>query len=153
MASDSSLASAALPSCGAGEAIFGEIACRPPGAQTVETMNYCCDIDTFTGWAEATCHGKLSQVIERRYNTAVIFKRAQGEGRIERIEGMGGLMSRFGEHIVHVDLLPVGSHRRNWKQTLLSDGFVFVRHPDLQTTFDIADAVGTDLQMFAAQGA
>ena len=37
----------------------------------------------------------------------------------------------------------------NWKQTLLSDGFVVVRHPDLQATLDIADRFGTDLLLEA----
>jgi hypothetical protein len=51
---------------------------------------------------------------------------------------------------VHVDLLPIGAQRRNWVQTLISDGYVCVRHPDLQATMDIADAVGTDLQLYAS---
>jgi hypothetical protein len=32
----------------------------------------------------------------------------------------------------------------------VSDGYVVVRHPDLQTCMDIADAVGTDLRLYAA---
>ncbi len=132
-----------------GEAVFGEIGARPPGARSVDIMNYACDIDVFRGWAEAVCHGRFSQSVERRYNAAIIFKRAQGEGRIQRIEGLRSLHHRFGPHIVGAELLPVGAQRRNWKQTLLSDGWVFVRHRDLQTTMHIADAVGTDLQMYA----
>jgi hypothetical protein len=132
-----------------GEAVFGEIAARPPGARSVDVMNVACDIDTFAGWGEAVCRGRLSQAVERRYNAAVIFKRAQGTGRIQRIEGLAPLLARFGEEIVHVDLLPLGSPRRDWKQTLLSDGFVIVRHPDLQTTLEIADRVGTHLQIYA----
>ena len=133
-----------------GEAVFGEIAARPPGAKSVDIMNYASDISTFTGWAEAVCHGRFSQPLERKYNSAVVFKRAQGSGRIARIEGLGSLLSRFGEHVVAVDLLPVGSPRRDWKQTLLSDGFVICRHPDLETLCEIADRIGTDLQMYAA---
>jgi formate-dependent phosphoribosylglycinamide formyltransferase (GAR transformylase) len=132
-----------------GEAVFGEIGARPPGARSVYTMNYACDLDTFSGWAEAVCHGRLSQPIERRYNCAVIFKRAQGEGRIQRIEGLERILARLGEHIVHLDLLPLGAARRNWKQTLISDGYIILRHPDLMTTLEMADAVGTDLQMYA----
>ena len=47
------------------------------------------------------------------------------------------------------DLLPIGAMRRNWKQSLLSDGWVMVRHPDLASALAMADAVGTDLQIFA----
>ena len=53
-----------------GEAVFGEIAARPPGARSVETMNYACDLDLFTGWAEAVVHRRFTQPIERRYNAS-----------------------------------------------------------------------------------
>ena len=132
-----------------GEVVFGEIAARPPGARSVDVMNYASDIDLFTGWAEAVIHGRFSQRVERRYNAAIIFKRAQGSGRIYRIEGLERLLNHFGEHIVCIDLLPLGAPRRDWHQTLLSDGYLIVRHPDLQRTLEIADAVGTDLQLYA----
>jgi hypothetical protein len=133
----------------AGEVVFGEIAARPPGAHTVDLMNYVGDVDLFTGYAEADLKGTFSVSTERKYNVANIFKRASGRGRITRIEGLQRLMERYGEHIVHVDLLPVGAERRNWILTLVSDGYVTVRHPELQACFDISDAVGTDLRLFA----
>jgi biotin carboxylase len=132
-----------------GEAVFGEIGARPPGARTVDIMNFASDIDLFRGWAEAVCHGRFTQPLERRYNCASVFKRAQGQGRIQRIEGLGPLLAEFGPAIVHVDLLPVGAPRRDPMQTLISDGLVVVRHPDLATTIRIADRVGTDLQLYA----
>ena len=132
-----------------GEAVFGEIGARPPGARSTEIMNYGCDLDVFRGWAEAVCRHRFSQPVRRLYNAAIIFKRAQGEGRIRRIEGLESLLARFRRQIVSIDLLLPGAHRRNWKQTLLSDGWLIVRHPDLETTMRIADAVGTDLQLYA----
>lgn len=132
-----------------GEVVFGEIAVRPAGARTVDLMNFVSDIDLFRGYAEAEVHGRFSQNGERKYNTVNIFKRAQGSGRIQHIEGLESLRARFGKHIVHVDLLPIGAPRRNWIQTLISDGYVCIRHPDLQAAMDIADAVGTDLTMYA----
>jgi biotin carboxylase len=132
-----------------GEVVFGEIACRPPGARSVDVMNYASDTDLFAGWAEAVVRGQFTQKVERRYNAAIIYKRAQGQGQIYRIEGLQHLLSKYGEHIVLIDLLPPGSQRRDWRQTLLSDGYLVVRHPDLQRTLEIADAVGTDLQLYA----
>jgi hypothetical protein len=132
-----------------GEAVFGEIAARPPGARSVDAMNYACDIDLFGGWGEAVIQRRFSQPIERRYNTAIIFKRAQGSGRIQRIEGLDRLRARFGEYLVAVDLLPIGAPRRDWIQTLTSDGWIVVRHPDWQTLLDMADAVGAELQLYA----
>jgi hypothetical protein len=132
-----------------GEVVFGEIAARPAGARTVDLMNFVSDIDLFRGYAEAEVHGRFTQDATRKYNTANIFKRAQGQGRIQRIDGLESIKRRFGPYIVNIDLLPIGAPRRNWVQTLISDGYVTVRHPDLQTLFDIADAVGTDLNMYA----
>jgi hypothetical protein len=60
------------------------------------------------------------------------------------------LLARFAPFVASIDLLPVGAPRRNWKQTLLSDGSLVVRHPDLSTCEEIADAVGTDIQIHAA---
>ncbi len=44
-----------------GEVVFGEIGGRPPGARTVDMMNYCTDNDTYVGWAEAVCLGRVER--------------------------------------------------------------------------------------------
>lgn len=132
-----------------GEAVFGEIGGRPPGARSVDIMNYGSDLDVYVGWAEAAVHGTFSQNIDRKYNSAVIFKRAHGTGRIRRIEGLEEIVREFGNYITCIDFLPVGAHRRNWKQTLISDGYMMLRHPDLQTCLYMADKVGNHLQIYA----
>ena len=133
-----------------GEVVFGEIGGRPPGAHQVDQMNYACDIDVFRGWAEAVCWGRFSERVERLYNVANVYKRAQGAGRIRRIEGLDELRRRFGSSIVWENLLPVGAQRRDWRQTLVSDGFLVLRHPDLQATLAMADEVGERLLLYAA---
>lgn len=133
-----------------GEVVFGEIGARVGGARLIDQMNYSNDADLYRGWAEAICHGQLSEPIHRRYNVAIIFKRAQGQGRIQRIEGLGGFLNRFGSTVVTLDLLPVGAHRRDWKQTLISDGYAILRHPDLDTCCQIADRFGVDVQLYAS---
>jgi hypothetical protein len=133
-----------------GEVVFGEIGARPPGARTVDVMNYATDGDLFVAWAEAVVHGRLSQPLEHRYNAASVFKRAQGTGRITRVEGLDRLLAEYGDAVVALDLLPVGAPRRDWRATLLSDGMVIVRHPDLATTVEITDRFGTDLQLYAS---
>jgi biotin carboxylase len=134
-----------------GDAVFLEIAARPPGARMVELMNYASDIDVFAGWAEAVCHGRFGQQVTRKYNAAAIFKRADGppDGRIARIEGLGGLMARYRTHVAHVELLPIGATRRDWQRTFLGDGYVVVRHPELRATLEMADRVGTELRLEA----
>ena len=132
-----------------GEVVFGEIAARPPGSHTVDLMNYANDCDLYDGWAEAVLHGRFSQSIQRRYNAGHIFKRARGQGQITAIEGIEGLLRDYSDHICVVDLLPIGATRRNWKQTLRSDGMVIARHPDLESLFEILDQIGIRLQMDA----
>jgi biotin carboxylase len=132
-----------------GEAVFGEIGGRPPGGRSVDLMNYTHDFDIYTGWAEAVTGRPFSQEASCRYNSAAIFKRARGQGRICAIHGLDELRHRYGEHIVVEDLLPLGASRRNWKQTLLSDGYLIVRHPQLDKTLEMADSVGRDLQLDA----
>lgn len=132
-----------------GEIVFGEIGARPPGARLVDAMNYASDLDLFGGWAEAVVHGRFSQPIERRYNAAIVCKRAQGRGRIRRIEGLDRLRAELGPALAAVEILAPGTPRRDWQRTALSDGFVIVRHPELQTTFQMADRVARELRIIA----
>ena len=133
-----------------GEAVFGEIGARAPGGRLVHSMNYSCDIDLFVGWAEAVCHGKLTQDTTKLFNAGAVFKRARGPGRrITRIEGLDGVLARYGEHIVSIELSSVGTPRRDWRKIVSGDGWIVVRHPDLDRTLEIANAIGTDVAMFA----
>ncbi len=132
-----------------GEVVFGEIGARPPGAHQVDQMKYACDFDVFRAWGSAVTRGELGVGYERRHNVATVYKRALGVGRITRIEGTEALQKRFGEHVVWNTLLPPGTPRRDWMKTLVSDGFIMLRHPDLKATLEMADAVGSELTMYA----
>jgi biotin carboxylase len=132
-----------------GEVVFGEIGCRPGGAHLVDQMNYTCDIDLFREWARAVCWGTFEAPTARKYNAAIIFKRAKGQGRITRVTGLAEFMRAHGEHVVEQRLLPVGAHRRNWKQTLVSDGYILLRHPDWATACELADQVATEVTLYA----
>lgn len=132
-----------------GEAVFGEIGCRPGGAHLVDQMNYTCDIDLFREWARAVCLGRFEAPTTRKYNAAIIFKRAEGRGRITRIDGLGEFVRRYRDCVVEERLLPVGSQRRNWKHTLVSDGYILLRHPDWDRTYQLAMEAATDVTMYA----
>ncbi|HRC85869.1 MAG TPA: ATP-grasp domain-containing protein, partial [Thermoanaerobaculia bacterium] len=117
-----------------GEVVFGEIGARPPGAHQVDQMNFACDIDVFRGWAEVVCFKRLSENVQRLYNVANIYKRAEGQGTIRQITGTEHVRRLCGPWLVWDNLLPIGSRRRDWRQTLVSDGFLVVRHPELAAT-------------------
>jgi biotin carboxylase len=132
-----------------GEAVFGEIACRPGGAHIVDQMNYTSDIDLFREWARVACWETFDAVAPRKYNAGIIFKRAQGQGRITRIEGLGDWKRAAGEWAVEEQLLRPGTPRRNWKQTLLSDGHVMVRHPSYEEAYRLSFLAATGIKMYA----
>lgn len=133
----------------AGEAVFGEIGARPPGARSVDIMNFSTDGDLFRAWADAVTRG-TTEPLTKKYNALTLFKRAQGIGRITRIEGLEQLVRDYREHLCVVDLLPVGARRRDWRATLLSDGMIIARHPDLDALTAMADRIGRELQIYAS---
>ncbi len=132
-----------------GEAVFGEIGARPGGAHLVDQMNYTCDIDLFREWARAVCWHSFQAPTKRLYNAAIVFKRAVGQGRIQRIDGVETIRSHAGRWLVEERLLPVGSVRRNWRATLLSDGFFIIRHPDWDETRRLADIAAEKVALYA----
>ncbi len=132
-----------------GEAVFGEIGCRPGGAHIVDQMNYTSDIDLFREWARVACWGTFQAPTERKYNAAIIFKRAKGHGRITRIEGLNEFMKKYGEFVVEQRLLTPGTPRRNWKHTLTSDGHILLRHPDWDKAYELSQIVADEIHLYA----
>ena len=132
-----------------GEVVFGEIGCRPGGAHLVDQMNYTSDIDLFREWARAVCWHSFEADTTRLYNAAIIFKRAQGQGTIQRITGLGEWLAACEGWVCAETLLRPGQHRRNWKNTLVSDGFLIVRHPEWDEALRMAELAATGIGLFA----
>ena len=132
-----------------GEAVFGEIAARSPGGKLVDQMNYANDFDVYRETARTICWRSFEAKPQRRYHCAALFKRAQGQGKIRRIEGLDEIRARLGPSLVVADLLPIGHVRRDWHQTLLSDGYLLVRHPDYRTCMDMMNFAINTLRIYA----
>jgi biotin carboxylase len=132
-----------------GEAVFGEIGCRPGGACIVDQMNYTGDIDLFREWARVACWKSFEASTERKYCSGIVFKRAKGQGRITRIEGLREFVHKYGRFINEENLLRPGTHRRDWKQTLLSDGYILLRHPDWDAAYEMCMEAATKIVMYA----
>ena len=47
------------------------------------------------GWAEAVCYGRISQDLSKKYNIALVFKRAEGEGTVRAYQGLDALLARL----------------------------------------------------------
>jgi hypothetical protein len=132
-----------------GEAVFGEIACRPGGAGIVDQMNFTCDVDLYREWARVACHGYFEASTTRKYNVGLVFKRAKGWGNITRIEGLHEWLRGCGPWVVSENLSRPGTPRRDWKQTQVADGRVIVRHPDFEDALRMCRAAATDIQIYA----
>jgi ATP-grasp domain len=132
-----------------GEVVFGEIGARPPGARVVDLMNYSTDGDVYVGWAEAVAHGGMRQ-LERHYNSGSIFKRAKGAGHISHIEGLDRLLAEYGDGVRQVDLPPVGAPRKDWRASVIGDGLVMVRDPDLQRCIEMTERFASELHLYAS---
>jgi hypothetical protein len=50
---------------------------------------------------------------------------------------------------VDIDLNPIGAPRRDWRNVLVGDGLVVVRHPDLATARSMAERVAARLHIVA----
>ena len=80
----------------------------------------------------------------------IVFKRAQGQGRISAIAGLTEYYAKYRPYIVEDTLLRPGTPRRDWKATLLSDGYLVVRHPDWDEAQRMTFAAATDIRLYAA---
>ena len=114
-------------------------------------MNYACDFDVFSGMGpRGDTRAVFEAQIERRYNVATIYKRALGQGTIQRVTGLAEFKARGGFGGRRRYLAAAGHVRAaTGRATLVSDGFIMLRHADLATTIQLADAVGTDVQLYA----
>lgn len=132
-----------------GEIVFGEIAARAPGGRLVDQMNYANDFDVYREWARCVCWHSFDATVHRRYHVACVFKRAIGDGRISSVQGMPAARRKLGKSLIIEDLLPTGANRRDWKQTLLSDGCLMTRHPDYNVVTEQMRVLVEDVRMYA----
>ena len=61
-----------------GEAVFGEIGGRPPGARVVDLMNYATDGDMYVAWAEAVVHGRTVTTTRAPVQLRLCLQTGQG---------------------------------------------------------------------------
>jgi biotin carboxylase len=133
-----------------GGVVFGEIGCRPGGARLVDQMNVGASSDLFVAWARAVCEGRASGPSYKPYCTAIVFKRALGRGEIRRIEGLRAFLEHHGAHVAFEELLRPGQRRRDWTQTLVSDGFLLLRHPDERALRELAARAASEITLYAS---
>jgi hypothetical protein len=60
------------------------------------------------------------------------------------------LLAELGTAVAAVRIQPVGSAVGDWRHASVADGYMIVRHPELQKTLEMAARVGRELQIYAA---
>ena len=133
-----------------GEAVFGEIAARPPGARIVDLMNYACDADLLRRLGR----GGAARAASRRRRRGSTTPAASSSGPRATAgsptsRASTGCVAAYGGDVVHVDLLPVGAPRRDWRATVMGDGWIVVRHHDLQRVIEMTERFAADLHLYA----
>ena len=134
----------------AGEAVFGEIAARPPGARVVDLMNVATRRRPLRrlgrgGAARAPDASARAALQRRQHLQAGARHRTRSPGST----GLDALRAEYGEDVVLVDLLPVGAPRRDWRATVVSDGWIVVRHHELQRVIEMTERFAADLHLYA----
>jgi len=78
------------------------------------------EVDT-RRWAGVPWYLRTGKRLGRRVTElAVIFKRAQGQGRIQRIEGLDAILEHYGDWIVNVNLAGESeTHKTVWRHRYL----------------------------------
>ena len=112
-------------------------------------MNFTGDIDLYVTWGHAVLRDQAAVSRARPYHCGIVFKRAHGQGRITRIVGLDEFLGRWGQHVLAETLLRPGTPRRDWKATLISDGYILFRHADWNTARAIARDFQKNVQLVA----
>ena len=91
------------------------------------------------------CAGRSSSATTR----AASSSGPAATGRITGVDGLDALRAAYGADVVLVDILPLGAPRRDWRATVVGDGWVVVRHHELQRVIEMTERFAADLRVYA----
>ncbi len=134
----------------AGEAVFGEIAARPPGRpgggpdQLRHRRRHLPGLGR--GRAARAAAAAAGAALQRRQH---LQAGPRAPGGSPGWTGWTRCARPTATDIVLVDILPIGTPRRDWRATVVGDGWVVVRHHELQRVIEMTERFATDLQVYA----
>lgn len=109
-----------------GSVAISEVGARPGGAQISRLMSYAHDFSFYRAWAEVAIDGTFPNP-PRRYAAGAAFLRGQGDGRVQRIRGLGQAQKEIGHLVVESNLPKLGQPKSSSYE---GEGFVVLRHPE-----------------------
>ncbi|NJL26706.1 MAG: ATP-grasp domain-containing protein [Thermoanaerobaculia bacterium] len=111
-----------------GSLAISEIAARPGGAQISKLMSYAHDFHFYRAWAGVMIDGVFTPP-ERRFAAGAVFLRGQGQGRVQRIRGLGQAQQELGPLVVEAHLPQVGQPQASSYE---GEGYVILRHRETE---------------------
>ena len=115
-----------------GSIAISEVAARPPGAQFTTLISRACDEDIVKAWVRLMIYEEIPKP-ELKYSSGAAYLRGQGKGRVERVEGLPLIRSRYNDIITDIRIPKPGQEA---SASYEGEGFIILRHPDTQAVED-----------------
>ncbi len=128
---------------------FSEIGSRPPGCNFWDVYCAANDIDLYTEWARALCHGEVASKASRRFSAGLVALRPSQDGHISGYSGLDEIEDLMGPWIFKKHLPPVGTATQPVEAGYLANAYICARHPDYDTLRNILDTIGQKVSVHA----
>lgn len=123
---------------------FTDATLRPAGARIGPMLGFAYDIDPYRAWARAVVDGCFDGPWERKYAVGTVFLRGSGQGRVERVDGIGQVTSHLGDILVESRLPRAGAPK---SATYTGDGYMTVRHPETRVVEEALRIIARDVHI------
>jgi len=128
---------------------FSEIGCRPPGVRAWDLYCAANEMDLYSEWALAVCHGRVSRPPSRRYSAGIIALRPDRDGTISGYEGLETIRRDYGEWIIDHHIPPAGTPTQGVEAGYMANAWIRMRHPDFDELRNMLNRVGETVKVHA----
>ena len=128
----------------AGPAGFVDATLRPAGARIGPMFGFAFDVDPYRLWARAVVDGCFDGPLERKFAVGTIFLRGAGSGSVKTVAGVETVEATLNGVIVEARWPKIGVRK---SATYTGDGFVTVRHPDINVVENALDFIDRTIRI------
>lgn len=128
---------------------FSEIGCRPPGVRAWDLYNAANEMDLYTEWAMAVCHGEASRQASRRYSAGLIALRPDRDGHISGYEGIDAVAREFGRCFIDAHFPTPGTPTQSVDAGYMANAWIRLRHEDYDELRRMLDSIGRTVKVHA----
>ncbi|MBZ0269474.1 ATP-grasp domain-containing protein [bacterium] len=128
---------------------FSEIGCRPPGVRAWDLYCAANEMDLYTEWALAVCHGRVSRRPSRRYSAGIVALRPECDGTISGYEGLEAIQRDYGEWIIDHHFPTAGTATQGVDAGYMANAWIRMRHPDFDELRNMLNRAGETVKVRA----